>query len=1242
MLQLSSRLHAMSLLAAFLVGAGVNAQIRSGRISGSVTDATGGAIPEASVEVIEVRTNQTYKVATNAEGEFAVPYLPPGEYEVRCEKQGFVGAKRSEIALGVAQNLRLEFRLQIAAVQTAVEVSASAATIQTESATVQGVTPERMIRALPNLNHNPLYFVTLQMGATPRASMLQVTGQNSFGIGINGRRNVSALSINGGGAFQNDVQVDGVGVVGSAWNEAAVLPSTEGLQEVRTTVNNYSAEYGRGMGVIMMTTKSGTNELHGSAFWRQRNEALNANTFNNNARGIARQPLKVATYGGTAGGPLIKDRLFGFVSYEGLRFNEGLVFLRTVPTDLEKAGNFSQTFANVGGKPVPLNLYDPYTAIQTGPNVYQRALFPNSIIPANRLNTAALNLVKNYPSPNRTPDNFTNSNNFMRSAIRKYERNILGSRVDYRVNPKHSLYFTGGFTFGDITNPLTWGDNNLYNAAAGEQFAPFIKDRNPYLSLGDTWIVSPTVVVDVRYGVNRIKTGSLSHDTPDYDYRAAGIPADIEAAMAVRRIPNFMNGDYWSPLNNNQYMHKDERQTNHVLAGSATILRGRWTFKFGGETRQNFSNYIDAQEAISYRLNVSPFTAGPTVNATGGLTQAVTAENNGHRYAAFLTGAAGLEIGRGFNVKPAFLQQYYALYTQNDWRPTSRLTINLGLRWDAQPGVTDRFNQMSSFDATAKNPYGTPGAFYFPGSTGADRRLWESDWKNFGPRLGAAYRLRENLVLRGGYGITYLPANTGFFDGPYNYGMQSFAPYIDVQPYGPSPAGVLVGNFSQVSFLVPPTRDDPKAPGLYGGGPNPRFPRYGYVTPRVHQANFFIEWKKADWQFATGWSGAYGRRLALSSLQINNNQFIPASTLAAWRENYIARNGSGHTGADLVPNPWQPTSGPLIPFSGTLGNAKIALRETLLPYPFFGSMGVQRMDGFSDYNALQVQVTRSLKRGLLLNGHYTWSRALEVANAIAQNNFNGEGFGDQAGNLLDLRQNRRLAANDIPHRAVVSFLYDLPFGKGHALGAGNRVVSALTSGWQVSGVWMYQKGTPIVISGANSNSLNGRPNAMPGVSRVLPKELQGWYDGVKTVTLPSGRQIRPNPFTYLKYNPDAFFGQTVVTANGSVQRDIFWWGNAAFTYNDLRNEPLNTVNMTIQRNFSITERIRLQLQAHANNFFNHTQFSPSYSTSLGGTEVRTNLANGQLIGAGQNAGFGAHGMSTYDPRQIEIVLKLVF
>lgn len=1234
---MSSRVFFIILLSA----ASLVAQIRSGRIAGTVSDPSGASIAEARVDVREKQTNQTYNVATNEAGEFAVPYLPPGIYIVSVSKTGFRSVEQDGFELGTGQQLRADLTLQLASVQGTIEVKSNAAAIQTENSTLGTTVTQRVIQNVPNVNHNPLYYVTLQAGVTPRASVSQSTGQNSFGIGINGRRSISAVGINGGGAFQNDFQVDGVSVVGSAWNEAAVLPGTEGLQEVRTTVNNYSAEYGRGQGVISLTTKSGTNEFHGSAFWRHRNDFFNANNFNNNARGFAKPSAKIHTFGGTVGGPIVKNKAFFFGSYEGLQFNEGLIYQRTVPTVLEKQGNFSRTLSNVNGRGVPIQLYDPYTVTAGGNNVFNRAPIPNSIIPASRLNKAALGLVANYPDPDRTPEDIFNKNNFTSSGARTYSRDILNTRVDYRINDNNSFYFTGGFTFGDINNPLTWGPNNLYNSAPSEQFAPFLTDRNPYFSVGDTWSLSPTLVLDIRYGLNRIHTTSRSNDTPDYNYAAAGIPADIEAAMAVRRVPTFFNSNYWDPLNNNAYMHKDERQTNHVVAGSITKLVNRWTLKFGGETRQNFSNYTDAEESIGYALNAGA-TAGPSINATGGLTGTVTSDRGGHSYASFLLGAGNLQIGRGFNAKPAFLQQYYAAYSQADWRATERFTVNLGVRWDAQPGVTDRYNRISSFDASATNPYGTPGAFYFPGATGGDRRMWASDWVNVGPRLGATYRLRENLVLRGGFGITYLPANTGFFDGPYNYGMQSFAPFTNANLFGNNPAGVIVGDFAQVTQLVQGSAADPSAPGLYGGGPTPRFPRNGYVTPRVMQSNFFVEWKKQDWIFAAGWAGAYGRRLPLSSQAINSDQFISDGTLQAWRANYIQRNGTGNLGGDQVRNPYQPATGARIPFSGSLGNATLTLRETLLPYPFFGTMQVQKQEGFSDYNSLQLQATRSFSNGFLLNAHYTWSKALEVSNAEAQNNFNADGFGTQLGNLRDQNQNRRLSANDIPHRFVATALYSLPFGSGKMIQPKNKYLSYAIGGWQLSGVYVFQMGTPVVISGASNNSLNGRPDRVPGQALELPSNLQGWYDGKTPVTLPSGRVVTPPAFSYLRYNPDAFTGRTVAVANGSTQRDLYWWGNAAFAYNELRNDRFNNLNLSIQRTFNLTERFHLDLQAHAQNVLNHTQFNPSYNLGLGNTEIVNNPSQGQLAGYGQSAAYGTHGTGTYDARNMEFVLRFRF
>ena len=285
---------------------------------------------------------------------------------------------------------------------------------------------------MPNITNNPFYFATLQAGVVPRSALNDTQSVNSFGIGIDGRRTFSAIAINGGQAFTNDIVLDGVSVQGSAWNEAAVVPNTEGIQEVRTIINNFSAEYGRAQGVITVTTKSGTNAYHGSAFDRVRNEAFNANSFANNARGIAIPDFKVNSFGATLGGPLRKDKAFFFVSYEGLRHNRSVDYLRTVPTELEKKGDFSQTRVNVSGVPTPINLFDPFSVRQVEPNVYQRTPIANSVLP--NPDPFALRVMSYYPAPNRTPQDEYNTNNYYLRAAEDFqqEQRELAFRLSVR------------------------------------------------------------------------------------------------------------------------------------------------------------------------------------------------------------------------------------------------------------------------------------------------------------------------------------------------------------------------------------------------------------------------------------------------------------------------------------------------------------------------------------------------------------------------------------------------------------------------------------------------------------------------------------------------------------------------------------------------------------------------------------------------------------------------------------------
>ena len=276
-----------------------------------------------------------------------------------------------------------------------------------------------------------------------------------------------------------------------------------------------------------------------------------------------------------------------------------------------------------------------------------------------------------------------------------------------------------------------------------------------------------------------------------------------------------------------------------------------------------------------------------------------------------------------------------------------------------------------------------------------------------------------------------------------------------------------------------------------------------------------------------------------------------------------------------------------------LRGARIPLRENVSAFPDVRQCATRTLHRLVRLQRCDVPREPAVSHGLLVTAHYTFSKALEVNGPLLQYNFGAEGYSFPTGNYIDYSQNRRLSSNDIPHRVVATWLYQLPFGKGHKLNAGNAAMNFIASGWQVSGTWMFQSGTPVLATGASNGSLNGRPDVVAGADFILPESYQKWYDGRTRVTLPSGRVITPCNFCFLKYNPDAFTGRTVRVANGMLQRDQYWWGTAGFTFDALRNEALNNVTMSLQRQFKLIERFELSLQAHAHNLLNHTQFNPA-------------------------------------------------
>lgn len=1234
----------------------VFAQVRSGTIVGSVVDPSGAPVPNAEVIVRETQTNATVNLQTNDAGEFTAPYLGYGNYTVSVKKAGFKQANRTEILLTTNQTVRVDVKLEVGAVESAVTITGTALELQTESSRVVNTVSEEVIKSIPNINNNPLNYATLTQGVVARQSMNSTQNANSFGIGTEGRRAMSNFSVNGGNSFTNDIQLDGVSIQASAWNEVAIMPNTEGIQEVKTNINNMSAEYGRSQGTVVFTTKSGTNEFHGSGQFRLRNEALNANSFGNNAQGIARAPFKVQNYSATFGGPVIlpklyngKDKTFFFVSYEGLRFNNALDYLRTVPTAAERAGDFSNTRANVAGQFLPVQVFDPFTVTSVGPQQWLRQSFPNATIPASRINPIARAFANEFPLPNRpAQDPVLNTNNFYNRAVRAFERNSTNARFDHRLT-KHSLYFTGGANLASISSPNGWGDGTRAFIQQGGFIGAVNGDRNYYAAIGDTWVISPTLVADIRVGLTRVAADNRAQTFSDLDYTRFGIPAEWNGAIglagAYPEIQNFGGG--WSqiaPLNQTAYLAKIERQTNWNIVYSVTKTAGRWTHKWGGEFRNYLSNYSDARGSFNF-VSGNGFTSGNILGPSANNINNVTTERAGSGLASYLLGAGSVAAGENA-VLMALSAKYFALYNQSDWRVNNRLTVNLGLRWDVQPSPTERYNRASSFSYDGQTA-GTPGRLWFPGVSG-DRGLYRTPWRDFGPRVGIAWRAMDDMVVRAGFGVNFLPTNTGYYGGPYYYGNQNFAPVLSAPnalQYGPNPQAVLLRPFNQVNTLIPVIGANNDAPQYYGAGGNePRFDRNDFRNSRVYQWNFFIERKLgSNYQLSVGYTGSKGSSLLMGRLAVNTEQLFPQELLSSWRNTYIATNGN-NPATQNVPNPFNPTGA--IPYNGNLRNPNIPLREAIFPYPLFTGNLLGRFVGFSTYNALMVSLQRNYSNGLLFNLHYTWSKSIDFSNPELQNNNNAENGGFFAGNVdrTNYKNSYNLSSNDIPHRFVGTVVYNLPFGKGRKYDMG-KFGNALLGGWNIGNVLMLQSGQPQQGFGG-CNSLNGLCDRVPGVDIEVPAALQRWYDSPniadRTVTLPSGRQMTVNRFSFLKYNPDAFRGRTVTLPNGNVAPDIYWFGNAALRYNDVRGVAYYNHNVSLQKDFPIGERLRATFSAEATNLWNRAQFTGTLNAGSGNIFTAANPQRGITPGMIQNENFGTWGLGTLDPRQVEMRLRIRF
>lgn len=1236
------------------------AQIKSSSITGSVTDPSGAVVPNATVVITNDETNVAVRVKTNTAGEYTAPYLGAGRYTVAITMDGFQTFRNTGIVIGTSTAVRADAVLVTGSLATSIEVKAGAAILQTESATVQGSVSTNVIALVPNINNNPIYYATLQAGVVPAPQMYS---SSKLGVGFSDRQAMSAVRINGGQMGSNDVQLDGVSVLGAGWHETTVVPDRDTLQEVRVTTNSFGADLGNGQGLVSMITKSGTNEFHGTLRYRARNEALNANGLNNNLRGIVRGKYRLNEAGGTVGGPVIipklfngKDKLFFFGSFSRLSHSDPVVYQARVPTELERKGDFSQTMVgDNSGKPVVAQIFDPFTALpyQGSTSVFIRQPFPGNVV-ANP-DKFGLKILQSYPLANNPPTDAFSNNNYMFRGTAPTVRRSLSSRLDFHPGPKNSIYMSGGVSSGSIAQPNKWGKDSAFG---NYTFPGVTDDDNPYVALGDTVILNPTTVIDARYGVTRIATNSTYPVGTGFNYSDYGMPAQIQALSAIfGTAPSVANlGGPIASLNPDGWARKRERQTNHTLTGSLTKMLNKWTLKAGGEYRVYLGNWQDLRYATPNLSMVN--NNGQLGGLSGGNSSLITDPAlRGIGFVSALTGVGGYEIQAGTSTKPALAAKYVGFYSQNDWKATDRLTINLGMRYDVQPGPTERYNRMSGLDLTRGNPYtegksfvspqGALGLIAFPGTAGYSRNLWDTQWNNFAPRASAAYRWNQSTVLRGGYGRVYVPSNTGFNANGLIYGTGPFSAGAQVNSYGLTPNGIPIGRFSDLqSTIIIPAPGANQAPALYGNNNSSLtvdlIPR-NYKNGVMDQWNFFMERRiKGVWLLGAGYVGSHGSNLPWRLYPLSGTFDVPDSTLQTWRAGWLSSNGLNDPASVQVTNPIPALVGKA---SGSINGANISTLNLQKPYLALLGQSVLASKGVTNYNALQIKAEHSYSHGLVAMFNYTWSKATGLTGGSGSSSYaesQAAGLGTSATGGVDYRNlenNRGYLGYDITHRFVTVVSYDLPFGKGKQFELQNKALRSIAGGWQLGTVVTLQGGQPW---GPNCGGMNGRCNEVSGQPVEVPSDLQRWYDGKTPVTLPDGRIVTPGAFTFLKWNPDRFAPPVVQFPNGNYQVDQYWWGNTSMYVGGLRTPGFYNTNLTVNRQFRITERLKMEFLAEATNMLNQTNFNPNAVNAGVSANLTANATTNAKVGQNANSNSGTMNPSFFEPRQVSLSLRLRF
>jgi hypothetical protein len=1135
------RLAMVTLLMAAAMAYGQDARAS---LSGFVTDSSQAAVAGAKVRLMNTGTSVAFETETNTTGQYRFLFLIPGSYKLTVEANGFRTFERTGITLQVGQSAEVHAPLQVGTMTETITVSSSAALLETEKSDRGQVVDKVRITDLPLNVRNPIMLTALSTGVVQTGGQAHLNPFSNSGI--------SSWSVNGGMTNNTEFIMDGApnNAFSGRQNRIAYVPPADAVEEFKVLTTAYDAQYGKtGGGVINVSTKSGTNIYHGTAYEFLKRPALNANTFSNNAKGLPRAKTGLDQWGFTIGGPVRIPKMYDghdktFFFFSGEAYHEKLHFpnesITSVPTVAQKRGDFSRTFDNAGRL---MTIFDPTTGRQVGNN-WVRDPFAGNVIPANRINPSAAKIASVYPDPNSvTPGSPEWQNNFVLAPNPGYFNfHNYNARVDHNFSSKNRVYGRWGWNRHESFRIK----NAIPGIGADHQTGG---KTNNGLTLDWVSTLSTTMVFNLRTSMTR-----WQEDLPGFDHKFSptqwGWPESLARALPLQSRggtrnfptrmlfvqdsmpvpsggrPPYINVDSYGFLGSNTFLF--EPTNVFSLAPNVALIRGRHTVKIGLDYR------------VSRFTEQRPDFAASRLNFDRGFTRQnylVQDAVSGNAIASMLLGypVSGLIDN---NVFPYYQTQYAAPWIQDDFKVTRKLTLNLGLRWDMNFAPTERFNRANrGFFADAVNPiservnktqfpgFQVRGGIGFAGVNGQPRTPFVNDLRTVQPRIGAAYQLSTKTVLRGGFGMFYTsPISRGFTNG---FSIQT--PYVSSIDAGRTPANNVSNPFPQ-GVLQPPGSSLGLQTFL---GQSPSFTDPLFRTPYVRQFSFGVQ-RQLPWGMTLDASYVGSRTMKAAVSRPYNELPVEALALGASVLN------------QSVPNPFAGLIN-----AGGLGAATIPRQQLLRPFPQFASFNMaDRNEGRIWYNSLQVLVEKRYSHGLTFLAAYTLSKNIEAMSYL-----NGQ----------DAAPTRTLTAWDTPHRLTIAPIYELPFGPGRALfNTQNKFWSRVAGGWQTVVTSTFQSGTPMSIPG--DVYLLGDPRlANPTWDRLFKTGVIDVNGTVRNV-LPGEQpvfQVRP-PFT-LRTTP--------------------------LRYGNLRNQWGRTYDFSILKTVKFTERVKSQFRVEAFNVLNTAIFS---------------------------------------------------